>query len=923
MPSISYDGQSFLIDGRRVWIVSGAIHYARVPRGLWHSRIRAAKQAGLNCVQTDVFWNRHEPKPGVFDFTGEADLRHFLRLVAQEGMHCILRPGPYLGAQWDFGGLPPWLLRREGLRLRQANPVFLESCARYLGAVMEQVQDLQITSVTPPAPWQVHGGGGPIIMMQAENQWFCHNPVQADTYLRELVRYLRENGCEVPITCCSNLWQRTEGTIDTWNASDHLAADLRQLRAVCPDAPRLVTEFRPGGWDRWDAVHAGDCDADGILSRLASALAVGAQYNLYMFHGGTNFGFYAGRGLAAADAFGTTSHDGAAPLLEAGGRGGKYLAVKRISTFASQFASLLGHLQSGSAPTAVAVADNGTHPPSVMHQDGTQGKLVFLFQGKDDPAPQIDLLLPNGLTLPVPMGDERVAWLVLDANLAGLATLTYTNLRPWAFLGRHLLVLFGPAGAQGLVCIDGALREVQVPTGQVPTVVTHQDLILAVLSTQQIDAAYVAGADLIVGAAGLDDHDQPLPLKGWPHACRVDPHGHVTRLPMTPPRLPVNPHLGAWQSAGVDDLVSGASESFAPIDGPRSLEDLGCDYGYGWYRLGAVAHAPGQVLFPQSGDRLHVFTRGRRAALLGLGPGAQFDPASLTLGDPTVILADNLGRLSCGWRLGESKGLWGHVYTLKPLALGKPKVVSGRAPDPFTLSGYWDQLRVGDHRSADALIWSVSVPAAGPGVLDICDLPLRCMVQVNGRSLDMYDPTLSAHHLRLVVPLKRGRNEIKLALTRALPPKTDAGKFLRLYQTVQNLSAKAQWSFAPWTIPAAAAFQPAGAPGAGAGTGGKTGAGTPRWFRTQFQVRPTQVPLWLEPRGLTKGQIILNGHNIGRYFVATPAGQPVPPQTRYYLPEPWLHTDQPNDLLLFDEHGRSPRSCRLVYDALGPHPRGN
>jgi beta-galactosidase len=123
MPTISYDGQSFIIDGRRVWLVSGAIHYARVPRGLWRSRIRAAKQAGLNCIETYCFWNVHEPQPGVFNFEGDADIRAFVEMIASEGMMCILRPGPYICAEWDFGGFPAWLNRVEGLKLREARSV--------------------------------------------------------------------------------------------------------------------------------------------------------------------------------------------------------------------------------------------------------------------------------------------------------------------------------------------------------------------------------------------------------------------------------------------------------------------------------------------------------------------------------------------------------------------------------------------------------------------------------------------------------------------------------------------------------------------------------------------------------------------------------------------------------------------------------
>ena len=189
MPSVSFDGQSLLIDGRRIWLVSGSIHYARTPHQLWRSRIRAASnRPGLNCIDTHVFWNIHEARPGRFHFKDDADLGQFVRLIHQEGMWCILRPGPYVGAGADFGGLPGWLHKIKDVKLRCTNGPFLEACARYLGAVMEQVKDLQVTTPLPGRKVGDAVSAGPIVMMQAENQWYCHNPDESEGYLRQIVR---------------------------------------------------------------------------------------------------------------------------------------------------------------------------------------------------------------------------------------------------------------------------------------------------------------------------------------------------------------------------------------------------------------------------------------------------------------------------------------------------------------------------------------------------------------------------------------------------------------------------------------------------------------------------------------------------------------------------------------------------------------
>src|SRR5262249_22319197 len=156
--------------GRRIWLVSGSIAYARVPHEHWEVRIQTAKAAGLNCIATPVFWNRHEPRPGQFDFKGDNDLRRFISLIGEAGMDCILRPGPFIGQEWDLGGLPPWLLGVKGIKLRVSNGPYLEACSRYLTAVANQVRDLQVTSPGKP---------GPIVLVQNESAWTCGDDAQA------------------------------------------------------------------------------------------------------------------------------------------------------------------------------------------------------------------------------------------------------------------------------------------------------------------------------------------------------------------------------------------------------------------------------------------------------------------------------------------------------------------------------------------------------------------------------------------------------------------------------------------------------------------------------------------------------------------------------------------------------------------------
>jgi hypothetical protein len=890
-----------MLDGRRIWLASGSIHYPRVPRALWRARIRAAKQAGLNCISTYVFWNVHEPSPGKFDFEGQADLRHFVELIGTEGMYCILRPGPYICAEWDFGGLPSWLLADEDMKLREAHGPFLEATSRYFSNVLEQVADLQVTSPKP----------GPIVLMQAENEWLCHNPKQIDGYLGELVRYLRENGCTVPISMCNNLWARLDRVIDTWNAREHLLGDLRQFRTLQPNAPRLVTEYWPGWFDQFDGKHQSGPDAAQLEHDLAQILAAGAQYNLYMFHGGTNFGFGGARQAAPDGGMLTTSYDYDAPLAEGGAWTDKYEAVKRISTFASQFDHVFAHLSSDDQLAALA-PDSDAPGVSIIHQRGTQGDVVFFLRSAKDKSKRIELMLPSGLKLPVPLGDDRTAWIALDANLDGVAELTWTNLRPWAFINKQLLVLFGPAGSDGLVCIDGAPLSVKVPTGKTPLVETHEELTLVVLNHEQVNAAVALDKRLIVGCDGVNEQDEPKPRRGWAKTFVITADGDTQSIKITQARKPAAPKLGDWHYADAAALVDGSSDAYKPIDGPAGFESLKQTGAYGWYHLGLKSAATGRVI-ADGGDRLHLFAGGKATDVLGIGSGAQRDPVQVKWPKGVTVLADNIGRTCFGWAVGERKGLFGHIYQVEPQALGKPKVIAGRAPDAFALRGFLVQMHAGERPPADTLTWTYTSRSNQTLIFDIDAFAPPAMLIVNDEPIGVYHPQHTGGIARFILhpqaPLKRGKNVIELALFERYDAKAHSLKAVNVYRVKKSLTDKADWAFAPFALPDAGRFEPMPT----------TTPALPGFYRATFSVAPTDVPLWLEPHGMTKGQFYLNGHNVGRYFQQTATGKQVGPQQRYYLPQPWLHADKPNELTLFDEHGRTPDKCELVYDHHGPN----
>jgi hypothetical protein len=260
-------------------------------------------------------------------------------------------------------------------------------------------------------------------------------------------------------------------------------------------------------------------------------------------------------------------------------------------------------------------------------------------------------------------------------------------------------------------------------------------------------------------------------------------------------------------------MLDGSSDRYAKISGPTSLEQLGCDFGYGWYRLRMPAVTARKVMAPQSGDRLHVYHDAKFTALLGLGPGAQIDPASVKLGDDTVILADNLGRFCFGWQFGEAKGLLGHLYDVAPLPMGKARIIDDPAPDPFSLSQFWVNMRADEPRPNRSVAWQFNVTGARPVILETRDVPAAVVV-VNGQPVALVGSQMDGgnfHRLVLHVGehLKRGRNGLRLALMHTQDKPEAITKGVKLYQATQTLTDKAEWAFAPWTVPAADRFRPA------------------------------------------------------------------------------------------------------------------
>lgn len=310
---------NFMLDGAPYVIKAAELHYPRIPEPYWEHRIKMCKALGMNTICLYVFWNIHEQTPDEFDFTGQNDLRRFVELCRDNGMNVILRPGPYVCAEWEMGGLPWWLLRHENIRLRENDPYFLERVDKFQQKVAEQVADLTADN------------GGPILMIQVENEYGSY--ATDKEYMSNIRDIVRKNfGEDVTLFQCDWSSNFLNNGLDDliWTINFGTGADIDSqfapLREARPDSPLMCSEYWSGWFDKWGAMHE-TRPAEEMTAGIDEMLSKGISFSLYMTHGGTNRGHWAGAN-SPGFAPDVTSYDYDAPINEAGHPTPKYYLLR-------------------------------------------------------------------------------------------------------------------------------------------------------------------------------------------------------------------------------------------------------------------------------------------------------------------------------------------------------------------------------------------------------------------------------------------------------------------------------------------------------------------------------------------------------------------------------------------------------------------
>ncbi len=321
--NFSLGKSEFLLDGKAFQMISGEMHPARIPKEYWRNRIQMARAMGCNTIAAYVFWNYHEIKEGVFDFsTGNRDIAEFIRICQQEGMWVLLRPGPYVCAEWDFGGFPSYLLKTPDIKLRCMDPRYMAAVTRYINRLAKEITPLQCVN------------GGPILMVQVENEYGSYG--NDKTYLEEIRKLWLKNGIRVPFYTADGptAFMLEAGNIDGAAIgldSGSSEDDFNQAKKRNPNVPAFSSETYPGWLTHWGEKWARP-DTNDLKKEVEFLLKNKKSFNFYVIHGGTNFGFTAGANAFSPVAYqpDITSYDYDAPINEQGLPTPKFFMLRRL-----------------------------------------------------------------------------------------------------------------------------------------------------------------------------------------------------------------------------------------------------------------------------------------------------------------------------------------------------------------------------------------------------------------------------------------------------------------------------------------------------------------------------------------------------------------------------------------------------------------
>jgi len=931
-PFIDFDSKGFIINGKRTFIVSAGLEYARIPHELWYDRLLRLKRAGFNCVEVYTFWNFHEPKPGKFEFSGDHDLDAFLKLVHKMGMYAIPRVGPYYCAEWDNGGYPVWLRFIPNLKVRVDDLVFEKYVDRFFDTLMPIVSKNQVNK------------GGSVILVQLENEhpdgWGTYMPNGYFTHLRQKAL---QRGLQVPY----------------FFSGVHHSSDPAGNSKLLDDANRPNPWFSTEFWSVWyDYYSSTEKDAQTYERRTMKIIAHGGNgYNYYMAHGGTNFGY-------TNDDEDAASYDYGAAVGQAGNLRPIYYAFKRCAWFARSFQDVLENSNDATS-TYANMFEAGAVQLTARHSKA--GDIIFLDNpGKTTQQAQLtngDTKLPQQGSLTLAPGDilPVVHNFAVTPNVnLKWAPVKILRIQPQG--NTTTIVIYGEAGTPaelyftttGKTVITKGNEGLSASNNNVALKTTFSDenkagefvfstvagaiRILTVNAILANRTWFVNGVGvrrksfILTGPAYLNDIETNGNTftagieKNWKDSLSIPAivygdnftmhegiHNflatqRITQLPLTP-----------WQAknASAPVAVNYDDSKWLKSVNPAQMGQDGDTTADAWYRANINIDSAGlYTLRVGGGDRAIVFIDGKAAGSGVIRKGE----IALTLEEGkhviTVFTAHD-GRYKFFSFKGnmdsiEAKGLFGNVQLRKGgesvNSIGGWKFLKAASKDdvskgiPSSTADGWVNYTIGKDafNARRGFGWfQTTLPVPVPGtkqlLLNFKSVDENATVFINGRHAE--------HHDGWNMPF-----EITLNNADTITQPLVLSVFIENYDNTggidQPVFCDNVTSFIPITgwrmkggigdFSTIGTWQPLTA---------NTPAGMPYYFRAQFTApayaQQGHHPIWrVISKGLGHGSVWVNGHNLGRYPEKIPING-------LYIPECWLKAGV-NEVVIYDEDGKSP-----------------
>jgi len=926
--SLALRPRAVLIDGKPAYLVMGTVDYYRCPSAEWRERLLQAKRCGLNAIMFCVAWNFHEREEGVFSFSGDTDLGRFLDLCAELGLYAYPRLGPYICAEWDAGGYPPWLYGRRDIELRIDHAPTLKYVRRWFEQLIPIIAHRQVT----------HGGA--VILVQQENEYDFVGRPGMRSYQRFLIDTMRRLGIEVPITDCNDesLPTRIPGSLMTVNGGG--ADSVAAARGQDPDKPAIISELYTDEFTQMWGWPVSSAPTSTMVYQLTmEILAAGGMYSYYTFYCGTNFGFWASTTWKSDDAWVTTRYYARAPVAEGGAFNESFWAVKAANLLARGAEEFL----TAAVPAPLPVSLSG--PVRGQAVRAPQGYLIFvqpeypekrstLYHTDAQAAERVQtaedwpfadiaseagaIRLPSGTTLELAESSARSSMLPYELQVDPHCRIDHANASFFGTAGpssRRVVLLRGEAGRKGVVSINGKTAEFVFSVDE-PARVSVGAVTVLGLSCELADRTWFADSRVLIGAAYVRE------ARGDLHECFLDGRSAqlhtISREGVIESRrfapvaaVEAQVALPRWTAYTLPEIDS-PLEGWRALEQPVCLEELGTYWGYAWYR--GVVDSPAArdtgLLFTDASDRLTVFVNGKRAGIWGRGREAVRDPLRISLmagRNELVFLCDDMGHLSQG-SLPDRKGIKGPAYVDAQVCALPPPRWSAMATAPtnswrFQTYRKWEEtLSLSGPAGPGAQVFHrvsyALTTRAGEGLeLSLLSFPQYAWILVNGRVVGEHAgdmPLANGEDFSsFVLDEHLSEPSVQLDIVFYGDTPTDFDSHVRLYSYPKNAELH-DWAFRPWTDP---------------GTAGTAVAGNPTWWQCEFDRPRIPAPLFLATEGLSKGQVWLNGHAVGRYWT-------IGPQQSLYIPDSWLQAR--NRLVIFDEHGKSPERVYLARDARVP-----